>query len=214
MRPWQAAIAVTAVLAATPSHLAAQQPPLSFTIRLVLPDADLTPGQAAALKSEVATIWSPPGLQIVWQRGRRVRDQAAADWTVGIDLRDRVPLAAQSAPQPLGAVAVIDGRMRRTIYVSCGKVRQFVDAAGIRAFDGFHDRVYGRFLGRIVAHELGHLLLDSVHHRDRGLMRPRFDVRDVRSDAPARYEFDADDLIALRARFAAPLLARSQSPDE
>jgi len=212
MRPWQAAIAVTAVLAATPSHLAAQQPPLSFTIRLVLPDADLTPGQAAALKSEVATIWSPLGLQIVWQRGRRVR--ATADWTVGIDLRDRVPLAAQSAPQPLGAVAVIDGRMRRTIYVSCGKVRQFVDAAGIRAFDGFHDRVYGRFLGRIVAHELGHLLLDSVDHRDRGLMRPRFDVRDVRSDARARYEFDADDLIALRARFAAPLLARSQSPDE
>jgi len=104
--------------------------------------------------------------------------------------------------------------MRRTIYVSCGKVRQFVDAAGIRAFDGFHDRVYGRFLGRIVAHELGHLLLDSVDHRDRGLMRPRFDVRDVRSDARARYEFDADDLIALRARFAAPLLARSQSPDE
>ena len=87
MRPWQAAIAVTAVLAATPSHLAAQQPPPSFTIRLVLPDADLTPGQAAALKSEVATIWSPLGLQIVWQRGRRVR--ATADWTVGIDLRDR-----------------------------------------------------------------------------------------------------------------------------
>jgi len=212
MRRWRAAIAVTTVLAATPSHLAAQPPPPSFTIRLVLPDADLTPGQAAALKSEVATIWSPLGLQIVWQRGRRVR--ATADWTVGIDLRDRVPLAAQSAPQPLGAVAVIDGRMRRTIYVSCGKVRQFVDAAGIRAFDGFHDRVYGRFLGRIVAHELGHLLLDSVDHRDRGLMRPRFDVRDVRSDARARYEFDADDLIALRARFAAPLLARSQSPDE
>jgi len=95
--------------------------------------------------------------------------------------------------------------MRRTIYVSCGKVRQFVDAAGIRAFDGFYDRLYGRFLGRIVAHELGHLLLDSVHHRDRGLMRPRFDVRDVRSDDAARYEFAADDLIALRAlRGAAP----------
>ena len=142
MRPWQAAIAVTAVLAATPSRLAAQPPPPSFTMRLVLPDADLTPGQAAALKSEVATIWSPLGLQIVWPRGRRVRDQAAADWTVGIDLRDRVPLAAQSAPQPLGAVAVIDGRMRRTIYVSRGKVGQFVDAAGIRAFDGLYDRLY------------------------------------------------------------------------
>jgi hypothetical protein len=214
MRRWQAAIAVTAFLAATTSNLAAQQPPHSFSIRLLLPDADLTPSQAAAMKSEVATICAPLALQIAWQPPLEDREQTAAEWTAAIDIRDRVPIAASSAPQPLGAVAVIEGRMHRTIYVSRGKVRQFVDAAGIRVFDGFYDRFYGRFLGRIVAHELGHLLLDSAHHRDSGLMRRRFDVRDVLSNSTRRYEFDADDLLALRALRQETPLVRRLSPDE
>ena len=211
MRPWQAAKSQSPLFLQQPlptsrrSSHPYRSPSASFFQTLIA-----TPGQAARLKSEVATIWSPLGLQIVWQPGRRVRDWRQLRIGPWGSICAMSALAAQSAPQPLGAVAVIDGRMRRTIYVSRGKVRQFVDAAGIRAFDGFYDRLTARPLPR-------------PHRRPRARAsaarlgtppRPRPDAPAVRrARRLARYEFDADDLIALRALRGAAARG-SQSPDE
>ena len=44
---------------------------------------------------------------------------------------------------------------------------------------GLHDLLHMRMLGRCVAHELGHVLLDSAAHTPEGLMRGRFGPRDA-----------------------------------
>jgi hypothetical protein len=197
MRRWQAAIAATAILVAPAT--AAEQPSRPFNIRAVLDDSALSRGQLAAMKSEVDAIWAPLEVRISWRRGLN-SGELPADWTVAVDIRESLPLADPSAPQPLGAVAVVQGQMRRTIFVSRRKVQQLVAGAGVRTGDGFHDHVFGRFVGRIVAHELGHLLLDSSRHRDIGLMRQRFEVQDVLTSSRSRYTFGEQDLIALRER--------------
>ena len=59
--------------------------------------------------------------------------------------------------------------------------------------------VYARALGRVLAHELGHLLLRLNGHRDRGLMRSTFSHRSLIASGRDAFRFAADDLRAIRA---------------
>jgi hypothetical protein len=61
----------------------------------------------------------------------------------------------------------------------------------------------GRFLGRAIAHELGHLLLPSRPHSRSGLMRAVWTVTAAADDHPSDWLFSADDSRRLRAAAAA-----------
>ena len=60
------------------------------------------------------------------------------------------------------------------------------------------DRVYARALGRVLAHELGHLLLGLNGHRERGLMRPTFSHGNLTTLGRRAFRFAEDDLQAIR----------------
>ena len=60
------------------------------------------------------------------------------------------------------------------------------------------DRVYARALGRVLAHELGHLLLRLNGHRDRGLMRSAFSHRSLTARGRRAFRLDEADLQAIR----------------
>ena len=60
------------------------------------------------------------------------------------------------------------------------------------------DRVYSRALGRVLAHELGHLLLRLNGHRDRGLMRSAFSHRSLTARGRRAFRLDEKDLQAIR----------------
>jgi hypothetical protein len=53
-------------------------------------------------------------------------------------------------------------------------------------------RRLGLVLGRAVAHEIGHYLLDTHTHAKHGLMRPRFDAREFSDLRPGTFTLDAD----------------------
>ena len=60
---------------------------------------------------------------------------------------------------------------------------------------------FGMLLGRAMAHEIGHLLMGRTAHTSTGLMRPRWTRAGIARDASVDWDFDAQDLRAIRARF-------------
>ena len=60
------------------------------------------------------------------------------------------------------------------------------------------DRVYARAVGRVLAHELGHVLLRLNGHRDRGLMRSAFSHRSLTAGGRRAFRFAEEDLQAIR----------------
>lgn len=53
-------------------------------------------------------------------------------------------------------------------------------------------------LGRVVAHELGHLMMNTTAHARRGVMRPIWTREEVRRNRATDWEFTADDVTAMR----------------
>ena len=53
-------------------------------------------------------------------------------------------------------------------------------------------------LGRVAAHELGHLMMDTSAHTRRGLMRPNWTPDEVRRNHFADWEFTAEDVTSMR----------------
>ena len=100
----------------------------------------------------------------------------------------------------LGWVPFVAGRAQRVIYLRVSRARSLIGdmSPGTRP-DALTALLVGKFLGRILAHELGHVLLNSVQHQRRGLMRTHYRPRDVLSTPISSYSLDA----AERALFSA-----------
>jgi len=157
--------------------------------------------QEAAL-IETAKIWEPYGVTISLlaasnhsivpdvvvvaapNRGTRGRSRALA-W---------VPLAPEHTPLP-----VVDVRYRALLDLT-GDTH--VNTPFLEYPPGLRDQFLARALGRVIAHELGHILLQSVEH-DVGIMRPVQAGRDLVSPDRATFSLSAPDLARLRANIHA-----------
>jgi hypothetical protein len=63
----------------------------------------------------------------------------------------------------------------------------------------------GPLLGRAMAHEIGHLLLGTTRHADRGLMRGLWTTIDLQKDQPWDWALSAEDGVRMRRALAARL---------
>ena len=63
-------------------------------------------------------------------------------------------------------------------------------------------KVFARALGRVLAHELGHLFLRLNGHRDDGLMRGAFPHRSLTSRSRRGFLLSKSDMEKLRASLA------------
>jgi hypothetical protein len=151
--------------------------------------------QEAAL-IETAKIWAPYGVTIsvlaasnhvivpdvvvvaAPNRGTREVSHALA-W---------VPLGREHTPVP-----VVDVRYRGLLDL-VDDTR--VNTPFLTYPPGLRDQFLARMLGRVIAHELGHILLQSVEH-DVGLMRRVQAGRDLLSPDRATFSLSAPDLARL-----------------
>lgn len=62
------------------------------------------------------------------------------------------------------------------------------------------DATLGTWLGRAMAHEIGHLLMGRAAHAAHGLMRPRWTRAEVTRNAAGDWGFEAPELLAIRTR--------------
>jgi hypothetical protein len=161
--------------------------------------------QEAAL-IETAKIWAPygvtisvlaasnhiivPDVVVVAASNREIREiSGALVW---------VPLAREHTPVPVVAV-----RYRGLIDL-VGDTHVNTPFLGFPS--GLRDQFLARALGRVIAHELGHILLQSGEH-DVGIMRPVQTGRDLVSPDRATFSLSAPGLARLRANIHAAAAA-------
>jgi hypothetical protein len=97
--------------------------------------------------------------------------------------------ACQDTPPTLGKAFVVrrEGGVLATVYVNC--VAWLATAAGTDV---------AVLLGRVAAHELGHLIIRTSAHARRGLMRPNWTLDEVRRNHAGDWAFTGGDVAAMR----------------
>src|SRR5262245_14365856 len=140
------------------------------------PEHRLGPAVERYAVGEAAAIWAPYGVVVT-------TDETACE-SRHSDLRLAVVMSAAPAggavwEMPLGAVNFDDaGTPFSSIAVFIERLVRLLQEArlwNLAASDwpsALRDGVFGRAIGRVLAHEIGHVLLRSKAHAERGLMRP------------------------------------------
>ena len=154
-------------------------------------------GEAAAVE-EVRTIWAPYGVDI-----RVVTHAADAARPDAIPLR--VTLVDRGDPrlptETLGSIDFHDGTPEPSIVLYPASTSELVSWALIgHAHEwpaAMHDRLFGRVLGRALAHEIGHFLLRRQGHSSKGLMRAQQPVPDLLREDRGCCILSAADVLAL-----------------
>lgn len=192
------------VLALTLQAIAAIEPPAMVApirVLLVVRPSPGVPTPTSAMRQEVERIWRSTGVRITWTE-RPPRPQHAFDRVIVVDVRDTDPGAQGLPTGALGGVPKVEGRMRQILFVSPAAVRDLLIAAGLTPLEGRFAPTYARMVGRVVAHELGHLLLDTSSHHTTGLMRETFVAMDALSSDAARFAPAREEIALIRERVA------------
>jgi hypothetical protein len=116
--------------------------------------------------------------------------------------------AEPSRIMPIAAIRFIDSRPTNVVTVSLDSARGLLDreeaqtsGAG-RGFAPLRELRLGRMVGRAIAHEVGHFLIQSGSHTPRGLMRATHSVAALTGASLGPFKVDEDHVRALQARRA------------
>ena len=179
-----------------------------------LTTADQLSGQALiTLEAEATRIWIRHGIDLTWTQP--VPATCPTIVSVVFDERELLKLAGGTRDTAL-ARTVFLGRSQ-TIYVSVPRAFAMLSQLNQRnkalSSGGERDFRGGTLLGRVVAHELGHVLLTTTGHSETGLMRPVFGLHDVLSSDEKTTELSSIETNRLVMRFSlVPLDAPLRTP--
>lgn len=181
------AVILAALLPRSAGATESASPPLFSLAALITMAPDLPVLARSVLVSEAERIWRREGVAIRWSAAPETGRPSAPlrvlvithrealntghprAWTVG----ELVPHTGDRAL----AIASIAGAER--VLAASGSHRDLLDQAAVAQYR------LGVVLGRAVAHEIGHYLLATATHADRGLMRAAIDAREF-ADPGAR----------------------------
>jgi hypothetical protein len=170
--------------------------------------SDELPGTAfTALREEAGRIWGRHRIVLSWgsERPLKTDTRYAAVIPVIFDNREMVRLGRDDSEDLALAKAVFSGPTQ-TIYVSASRTLAMVSrlrAVGVELHgQGAREVRLGTFLGRVVAHELGHVFLTSLSHATHGLMRRTFVFQDLASGDDGSIELTTADAGRLAMRFS------------
>lgn len=145
-------------------------------------DHDYLSGPALnSVQEEASRIWIRHGIALSWMQP--VPEECPTIVSLVFDEHELLKLAGGSRDSAL-ARTVFLGRSQ-TIFVSALRAFEMLSQINRRnmtlSTENERDFRGGILLGRVVAHELGHVLLTTLSHSQTGLMRPVFGLKDVLS---------------------------------
>ena len=140
--------------------------------------------------AEVNRVWQPMGITV---NGTEEGVGPCDRWIL-------VKSAMEAAPEDaaretaIAWVPFVEKRARRVVFVRMSHARALIEAFGPR--NGLRPpaethALLTRLVGRSLAHEIGHVLLNDRSHEKTGLMRARYGADDALRDLPSTYTLSA-----------------------
>ena len=142
-------------------------------------DHETAAGVLKSLQREVEDVVGPSGIHISWHAMDVSQYSKVYESMAMVRLRGQCrvegPMAGrgpQGDSEPLGQTQVVEGKVLPIADVRCDSVRRVIDRELRSAHPERKEELLGRALGRVLAHELYHILLRSTDHGRNGLARP------------------------------------------
>lgn len=159
-----------------------------------------------SMKKEAASIWESYGVRFEWAATTSLTrcEWAQASFDVLIDHDN--PHHARTSKIVLGSTSLTRRAIDHPIYIDRGAIQDLLDSlpgdqlARVIGRPTTGPADVGRALGRVLAHEVGHVILDARDHQPRGLMRPTFLPDDLVRPARDAYTLSAHEVARLRQR--------------
>jgi hypothetical protein len=193
----------TAVLILVMATTAQAQEPLpaqTLTVCLTFSEApEIDAPLRTAVLTEVKRIWGRMGVTV----GMREESGKTCDRFILVKSSLEAGPEDATGETAIAWVPFAGKRARQVVFVRVNRARllieEFHPTIGIRP-PALAELLVAKLLGRSLAHELGHVLLNSLEHERSGLMRARYEAHDALRDVASEYTLNARQLDRLLAR--------------
>lgn len=167
------------------------------------------PSYSTYLRREAESLLLPSGYSLEW-RDASARKPIDAPNLVVVDLAGdcAAPLTptTNAAPlesgRPLASAAVQDGVVLPFTRIDCAAVRSALTPLVSREAPARRAYFYGRAMGRLIAHEIYHVLAQTRDHAPSGVGKPCFTPADLVAE---RFDFETVALSRLRRPIPDPV---------
>jgi hypothetical protein len=161
------------------------------------PATRVSAGVREAMQQETGKLMESGGFRVRWLDKPR---EVAAAFLAVVDFEGSCNPSSDAVIQPatqrLASTAVENARILPFINIDCTALQQFVAPALRGKLNPNPQFLYGRALGRLLAHELYHLVSQTTDHTSVGVARAAVSVSDLISD---RFTFGAEALLKIHA---------------
>jgi len=213
------ALFASTAFAAAPAASTTAVPPM---IVYISAGAEVSVALVSRICAEAEAIWRPAGITFLWRRTPRVTAASTVATDDGPFVPDTLRLtigaergSGRDGRLPLGWI-VFDAATapQQDIYLSHRNAREMLEnAAGVVGISAQmppaqRDILLARAMGRALAHELGHYLLASKVHSERGLMKAILTAVELFGPDASAFQIDAAQRRTVAARLRGePLVA-------
>jgi len=183
-----------------PGPLRGSNDPAPAVLTVYMRDAEgCAPRVLDEMHAEVAEIMRPAGIFPVWRSLDAPRYNETVTALIVLTFagacRGEGHCHSTKPSTPLGWTHSSDGEILPFCVVDCDRVRQVVGSVIQCERTERRDRLYGRALGRVVAHEMYHVLANTTAHARSGLAKPLLDASELISNL---FRFGAKEIELLR----------------
>jgi hypothetical protein len=159
-----------------------------------------SPSAILEMENESARILDAAHFRIGWHVGSETSGETFRDLAVikfsGSCRFDTGPAPIRSGFGVYGKARVVDGVVQPFGEIDCDRVVGAVRSALTGGDYARADMLVGRVLGRVIAHELLHIITRSVQHSQEGVNKSSLSVKELTGSSLRLGPEDADRLLA------------------
>jgi len=164
------------------------------TIALYAQPRNLDPESNTLMHEELQRLLAPAGLEVVWKRlsdrkaGENFDLVAVTSFEGSCAVDQQVSVTANTVS--LADTSISDGHILPFFRIDCPLIIRMLGSQ-------VEPATLGRALARVAAHEIYHIVAQTVEHQERGVAKAAFSTRDL---TMPRFELDTWSLSRMQSR--------------